>query len=921
MNGEATGQRKTNPNADAWGSLSLYDQARQNADENLRDDNEFIDRKLSKEFGYTEKNAAKERAERQALHDEVVAQINQAEQRMQNRTDTEYFTDFSGETNIDSETGKPRTRNAFDLYRKQTDESFQEYNDRLKNNSDMAALSEYIPMIEGEDAKNYSDRIKMLHSEFPREAGESADAYRERIKAADQDNKLLLVMANKMIDTDSPIAKTLQDDLNNIEDMKEHGRFGEDKAREFRREVLEKAIKSQWQSEQDEAKAASRAKLKERLEAKRKASGEKAPEDDNTGEQEDDKEALLRERQKNDERIKAIDEELAKLRGEMDRENKEMIKKLEKDLEEAKKVLEERKTDLAESYAKNRRLIVGAKNRAEFDANKRRYAEGLNEYLRAQAKLTYYKGQIDAGAKIESIRDKLAKRLESGEITAEEANKELGESWENINKSLQTDISAKFVEGFINEQKALEDSTIDKIDNGNLYRKIVSKIIDNKAIKTTLAIAGAAGLAATGIGLATGALALGGLSYTAGGVALGAGRGALSGLIMSRQSSKNSAVHNFVDEASIRKGLEGIDVNNGEDVANVANWLMKQYDSANQTDRGSNRKRTAIATGLGAVIGGVMSGVHIDQNVTKKTEYQRVVGEEPAEYHATNLENVNHAKGYGTQQFYRELGGDGDSYFSSGAHDAMAEVIKKYGMTVGENDWTYPGPVSEWPTAAREAFTEVANEWAKQGLVPATKIGGEPIYDTFTRTTNELISSKLHNLFVDGIAIAGAGALGGTISRMRNRAPANSEMPSLSPAAAPNEPMPTRPFAENATEQQPTNNTAEQQPTNNTPEQQPVANPEQQPANGANTSEQPDLAEAIRRSFLNEAGEDGVRFMTDTEGYTDAKGEQIANWWVNLSDGAKNDIVDYENSISSSPLGVALRQWLTLQGYNLNANR
>ena len=647
-------------------------------------------------------------------------------------------------------------------------------------------------------------------------------------------------------------------------------------------------------------------------------SGEKT---DNTGEQEDDKEALLRERQKNDERIKAIDEELAKLRGEIDRENKEMIKKLEEDLEEAKKVLEERKTDLAESYAKNRRLIVGAKNRAEFDANKRRYAEGLNEYLRAQAKLTYYKGQIDNGAKIESIRDKLAKRLESGEITAEEANKELGESWENINKSLQTDISAEFVEGFINEQKALEDSTIDKIDNGNLYRKIVSKIIDNKAIKTTLAIAGAAGLAATGIGLATGALALGGLSYTAGGVALGAGRGALSGLIMSRQSSKNSAVHNFVDEASIRKGLEGIDINNGEDVANVANWLMKQYDSANQTDRGSNRKRTAIATGLGAVIGGVMSGVHINQNVTKQTEYQRVVGEEPAEYHATNLESVNHAKGYGTQQFYRELGGDGDSYFSSGAHDAMAEVIKKYGMTVGENDWTYPGPVSEWPTAAREAFTEVANEWAKQGLVPATKIGGEPIYDTFTRTTNELISSKLYNFFVDAAAIAEAGALGGTISRMRNRAPANSEMPGLRPAAAPNEPMPTRPFAENATEQQPTNNTAEQQPTDNTPEQQPVANPEQQPANEANTGEQPGLAEAIRRSFLNEAGEDGVRFMTDTEGYTDAKGEQMANWWVNLSDEAKNDIVDYENSISSSPLGVALRQWLTLQGYNFNANR
>lgn len=679
-------------------------------------------------------------------------------------------------------------------------------------------------------------------------------------------------------------------------------------------------------------------------------SGEKT---DDTGEQtDDDIESARRKREEIEKRAKEIEEEIARLKE----TNSEIVKELEKDLKAAKQKLEESKLSLAESYAKNRRLLVGAKNRAEFAERKESYAEALNEYLKIQAKLAYHQGQIQNGETIERSKDDIRKRLDAGEITVEEANEALGGNWDKLSKELQTRISAGFVDSYVKEQKALEASTIDRIDNGSLYRKLVSKIIDNKALKTTLAVAGVAGLAVTGFGLATGALALG-VGYTAGGVALGAGKGALSGLLMSRQSSKNSAANNFVDEASIRKGLEGIDaVNNDKDVANVTKWLMQQYESANETDRSSNRKRTAIAMGLGAIIGGAMSGVQVNQRISKETEYQQVVDRTPAEYRAANLENVNHAKGYGTQQFYRELGGDGDSYFSSGAHDAMAEVIKKYGMTVGENDWTYPGPVSEWPTAAREAFTEVANEWAKQGLVPASKIGGRPIYDTFTRTTTKLISSKLHNFFTQTAAVAGAGALGGTISRMQNRAPANSAMPTLNPAAAP-EPIPTRPFngapeqptdtteqsglppdmiivdqpatenptTEAAPSEQPNQTSGENQTTNaEQPTNEPQPTSEQQPAN---TPEQQPISDATQiginnlRSAYIGIGEQGARFMGDTEGYTDEKGDQMAIWWNGLSDDAKNAIVNYETNNSNSTSGGALRQWLALQGYNLNANR
>ena len=928
MSGETTGRSTVNPNASEW--ESLYDQARRNIDDNLRDDNEFINQKLAKNPDYSEADAKRDLAERRAIHDEAVTHIDQVEQRMQNRTDSEYYSNFGGETNIDSGTGKARTRSVFDLYRRAEGENGVEHSERIRSNTDMATLAEYIPMLADEDTKSYSDRIKQLHEEFPRREGESADAYRDRIKVANQENRLLLTMANKMIDPDSAIAATLQEDLNNIEDMKKSGRFDEDKAKELQREVIEKAVNEQWKAAQDQEKTARRAKLKERLDARREAgddneAGDKEEKTDNTSERtEDDIESDRRKREETEKRIKEIEEKIAKLKE----ADSETVKSLTENLNKAKQKLEENKLSLAESYAKNRRLLVGAKNRAEFAECKERYAEALNEYLKIQAQLAYHQGQIRNGEAIERSKDDIQKRLDAGEITIEEANEALGGNWDKLSKELQTKLSTSFVDSYLKEQKALEASTIDRIDNGNLYRKLVSKIIDNKALKTTLAIAGVAGLAVTGFGLATGALAVG-ASYTAGGVALGAGKGALSGLLMSRQSSKNSAANNFVDEASIRKGLEGIDaVNNDKDVANVTKWLMQQYESANETDRSSNRKRTAIATGLGAIIGGAMSGVQVNQRISKETEYRRVVDRTPAEYRATNLESVNHAKGYGTQQFYRELGGDGDSYFSSGAHDAMAEVIKKYGMTVGENDWTYPGPVSEWPTAAREAFTEVANEWAKQGLVPASKIGGRPIYDTFTRTTTKLISSKLHNFFTQTAAVAEAGALGGTISRMQNRAPANSAMPTLNPAAAP-EPIPTRPFAgtpeqpnqtagenQTANAEQPTN---EQQSANEpqpTSEQQPTNTPEQQPIDDATRIG----INNLRSAYIG-IGEQGVRFMSDAEGYTDEKGDQMAIWWNGLSDDAKNAIVNYETNNSNSTSGGALRQWLALQGYNLNANR
>lgn len=676
----------------------------------------------------------------------------------------------------------------------------------------------------------------------------------------------------------------------------------------------------------DNARAELEAKARHEAEARARHEAEQRAEREAEIKQTEEKNAAL-EQELND--LKAKEAEL-KARAEQGGANAEMIKRLEVELKNAKEEVARWRDDLAESYAKNRGLLVGNKNRKDFAEKQDQYKESLSRYLRIQARLTEKRERARNAGALQPIYDELASKLAAGEISAEEANEALGSEWAKMEKKLKTDISSGFVGQYLAEQQALENKTIDRIDNGNFYRKAVSKIINNKPLKAVLATAGIVGLAATGVGLATGAVALG-VSYTAGGVAFGAGKGALSGLFMSRQDSKNSAVRSFAgSREEIEKQLRDIDVTgNGANVENVTNWLLKRYDEANQVDHSSNIKRTAIAMGLGAAIGGATSGIQINQVKTEYKDHADLVGHKSTEYKATNLESLSHKKGTGTQQLFRELGGDGDTYYSSGAHKQMAAIIEKYGMTVGENDWTYPGPISEWPETARQAFSEVADEWAKKGLVAATKIGGEPIYNVKADAITTVIADRMHNFFVGAGSVVGAGILGGAVSGRRNQVKGSEQMPSVSRSRNTISPLPFEAF-EITQSTSPSATESATVETNLQASDQNTGNAESGPRSSGQNADVTesgsqildqnvgaatlvDAAVAIRDRFLDSVKEEGVSYMTYEGGAGPDFNDRVFNWWQTLTPEVRQDVIEYEKTTATSSMGSALRGWLKMQ--------
>lgn len=648
-------------------------------------------------------------------------------------------------------------------------------------------------------------------------------------------------------------------------------------------------------------------------------------------------------------------EEKKRLEDERRADEKKQLERLNIGLQNAKADLDACKASLVESYAKSRRLIVGENNRTEFTENQTRYRESLNRYLRIQTQITDRTKRILCGRDMESELNALNEKIKAGEITANEAKQALVDKWDKFQKDRKTAVSVTFVDEYVKEQQSLKSMTTNQIDNKGIYRQFVSKVINNKTLRTTLAIAGIAGL---GFALASGGLLAGGitlgLKYTVGGVALGAVKGAISAAVMSRQDSKNSAVRNFMgSEEEIRKQLEGIDPENDENVKNVTDWLLEQYNKASQTDHASNVKRTAIAVGLGAAIGGFMSGVQIKSKTpdtsTKTSNAPNTSGQEtansyngqevPSEVGSSKINEISHAKGTGTQQLFREVGGDGDTYYSSGAHDIMAEVVKRYGMTVGENDFTYPGPISEWPDTARAAFTEVANEWAKQGLLgnntipinppinnPIADIADEMVGDALSQQF-EYIPNKLANRVVDATTAVGTGLLGGAIaSRANHNRITSPESLQLVDSTSDTEPIPDQYlFAilsqqgdQPARPQQPTrpqNDSAQQpQPTSGQPQ------PNQQPNNPNDTAGNPIISRETPGDLINRLGlatkPNSLLYMTSeglngqdriNEGATSNK---VSKWWNSLDENTRNEIIKYEQANADVLKNTTLYNWL-----------
>lgn len=653
-----------------------------------------------------------------------------------------------------------------------------------------------------------------------------------------------------------------------------------------------------------------------------------------------------------------IDVKLKGIEQEFDDIDKERIKTLE---EKLNKMLPE----LAELYAKNRRLLVGKDNRAEFVKVKGEYGELLRESLRLKAKETHEAGKHEIadflGTRLEELTKEIEQKLtefvggdpENSNKTQEEVDAKKQELIEEAEKALRaeygeradalkTKINADFLEDFLAHESKLEEATIDALDNGTLCRKFVNKVLNNKLLKGVLAGAAVAGLAVTGVGLAAG-LAAGtmsiGFGFTAGGIATGALKGALGGTLMSRQNSKNSAVRGFASEEEIKKSLEGIDITDkNSDISNVTEYLLGQYGEANDKDRSSNRKKTLVSAGIGAAIGGIMSGVQINNVETTTSTHDEIVGYEPkiTEVHAANLDQVDIPEGYGQWEMFRQLGGDPSNY--KAYEEILFSFDSKYGLVPGSNGstagigglvgnfaHTYPGPINTWPDVVQSYITEVTNEAARQGLIPSNVVqigGGNPIYNTITDTVTSIIPDAFMNFIARATAAVGIGWAGSRIGNSetasRDDKPESAPGGSSSSESAPNnpEPTPTETEAEEAPAEIPTE-TPTEAPLENQPEPTPEVSNETADDINERVNEKVQFMNAVEDSLGNLIGDTGVGIVSESGDYLLDLPEfntRIENWWNTLDDESKDAVRAFERTIDNPSLGRPLRNWLSGRG-------
>lgn len=655
---------------------------------------------------------------------------------------------------------------------------------------------------------------------------------------------------------------------------------------------------------------------------------------------------LEQERDSIDKQIRELDENINKLQKgdeEEDKEAKEAAERLaqkekaerEKRISELEKEINGMRPDLAELYARNRRIFVGAKNRADFIEAKTKYGDKLDELTRLKAKNVYEAGrqEIDSfitGRLKELGAENAAKLAEfigdgtsksEAEIQAEqerllqESNRVLQEENAAKERELKAKVNAAFLSDYLSEQNQLEEATIDRIDNGTVYRRFVNKVINNKALKGVLVAAGVAGLAITGIGLATGTMAAG-LSYTAGGVVAGAAKGAFAGGLMSRQNSANSAVRGFATDEAIKNKLKNIDATaENSNTKNVASWLMAQYSEANETDHASNVKRSLISAGLGAALGAAASGVHISKIGQVEETGSKLIGTEEVKIEIDKFNDVNIPKGHGAYDTFTQMGGNPNDLQK--ALDIMYDIDAKYGLspgsngetvgfngTVGKFAHTYPGPINTWPKVAQSYIREVAEEWAKQGLIPATRTGGAPIYDSTAIITTKYIPNEFLTFLAQATPVVGAGVMGGAIgARANGQQRSETTQPNNPPKATDNTESNTEPPA------QPVESMAES-PADSTSE-----TPEPTPENITSHNQFDGVRNLINQNPNFVGGPEGVAILTGAE--TEPDPARYQAYWDGLDDLSRvyvRSIIDNMNISSleenGPEWGRAFREWL-----------
>ena len=646
--------------------------------------------------------------------------------------------------------------------------------------------------------------------------------------------------------------------------------------------------------------------------------------------------------------------------------------------------------EMAELYARNRRLIVGNWNRAKFNKVRGEYSKLLDKCLKLRAEKTFEDGKHEIADKIdkrvEELRAEIEKELtefaggdlENSEKTQEEIDAKkielakekkeiLDKEYGELIDTLKTQVNCEFVADFIKEETELENATVDKLDNGSFCRRFVNKVINNKALKTALAGAAVAGLAVTGVGLLAGGVSVG-IGFTTAGVATGALKGGLSGLLMSRQNSKNSAIHGFADESEIVKQLQEIDVTDQDaSTVNVTRWLMRQYGNANREDRRSNAKKTAVSAGLGAALGALASGLHFNNAVETEHTYQQQTGTTPIEtkYNVdANISQVNQPQGMGLYKTMEQMGVPKDRWDE--ALKIAYDIEPKYGLSPGSNGVVpgfngtigrlaeaYPGPINTWPDTAQSFITETAEEWARQGLMPAQTIttGGQPIYSTITKTVIDYVPNAFMNFLTRATAVAGAGALGGAIggfggTARAERVPARTERTPSRATGGNTAPNPRSPEELSGMEgvmtpellrdllayydSMPDDDVTgapegEPQPANPDDTNNPEAEPANQPNNPTNPEAQTDNSETetdvkIPEDVRSLIGTDNMNLLMNKNEYNDERDrERYDNLWNELPEAIKSQIGRiFFNQYRNSENGRTFRQWYSAHGNATN---
>lgn len=677
-------------------------------------------------------NRFRERVEKRAskMSEDLVNLQNRLGQMEQGDRD-----EFEGE----SEEGK-RKRSVFEIMPQQKGETSRQYGDRVSDIYNRNVIGQYLKRNmdgkEPESQQDYMKRIREFYEAHPRNQGESLDAYDKRIA------KLFENSQSPVGGNPEPGPKPGSGEKPSDDDADKDGNGGKGEA------------------------------------------PTPEPAETKIGEI----------------NIKGIEQSFKEIKKE--------------DLERAERSLSTLQPQIAELYARNRRLIVGGKNRADFERVKGEYGEVMDQYLRLKTGEVFENEKHALGERLEQKLDELKADIETKltefsktetdgthktqeEVDAEkeklikEAEKAVKEWYDKEYEGIKTKVNVEFLDELIKQEANLEAATTNALDNGTICRKFVSKVLNNKALKGALVIAGAAGLAFTGAGLLTGAATVG-FHLTGAGFALGAAKGGLGATLMSRQDSRASKVRGLVSEEDIARQIVDMDVTNeNANVQGVSSWLMEQYGQANKQDRSSNRKRTAVSAGIGALVSGLASGLHFDKVVEQTTESTEITGYKPVEYKAQyGTENVDVAPNHGFLQIYEQVGGDpANSAQWNEAFKVTEQIAQKYNVVsdMGKGVLSragapelLPGKPSTWDATSQQFLKEILDTWASKGLIPTVKTGGEAIWNTVTTTVPVVVKNSIMGYITRATAgITGAvigGAIGGA-GRGNNPTAANRPAP------------------------------------------------------------------------------------------------------------------------------------------------